>query len=85
MSDFKRSAGVYRNQRMMYVSQLLDDKDLRNWLGGEVRRNMRKPWLWLAWLTVLPLLPKALRQRRRLRAACGKRTVRELEARWSGR
>jgi hypothetical protein len=45
---------------------------------------MRKPWLWLAWLTVLPLLPATLRQRRRLRAACGQPSVRELERRWSG-
>jgi hypothetical protein len=68
----------------MYVSQLLDGDDLRDWLRGEARRNMRKPWLWGAALTVLPLLPAALRQRRRLRAACGNVTVRDLERRWSG-
>jgi GT2 family glycosyltransferase len=83
MSDRRRSAGVYRNQRLMYVSQLLDGDDLRDWLRGELRRNIRKPWLWVAALTVLPRLRAALRQRRRLRQACGKPTVRELERHWS--
>ena len=84
MSDFRRSAGVYRNQRLMYVSQLVDGDDMRDWLRGEARRSLRKPWLWPAALTTLPRLPAALRQRRRLRAECGNVTVRDLERRWSG-
>jgi GT2 family glycosyltransferase len=83
MSDFRRSAGVYRNQGLMYVSQLVHGRDLRDWLGGEARRYVRKPWLFLAALAVLPRLPAALRQRRRLRQTSGKPTVRELEAGWS--
>jgi GT2 family glycosyltransferase len=82
ISDFRRSAGVYRNQGLTYVSQLLHGRDLRDWLGGETRRYLRKPWLFLAAFTILPGLPAALRQRRRLRAAVGQPRVRELEQRW---
>jgi GT2 family glycosyltransferase len=83
ISDFRRSAGVYRNQGLTYVSQLLHGRDLRDWLGGEARRYLRKPWLFLAAFTILPRLPAALRQRRRLRQAVGQPTVRDLEGRWS--
>jgi GT2 family glycosyltransferase len=84
ISDFRRSAGVYRNQGMTYVSQLLHGRDLRDWLGGEARRYLRKPWLFLAALTLVPRLPAALRQRRRLRAACGAPRVHDLQQRWIG-
>src|SRR3954469_20849526 len=52
ISDFRRSAGVYRNQGLTYVSQLLHGRDLRDWLGGEARRYLRKPWLFLAAFTI---------------------------------
>jgi GT2 family glycosyltransferase len=84
ISDLRRSAGVYRNQGLTYVSQLLHGRDLLDWMGGEARRYLRKPWLFVAAFTLLPRLPAALRQRRRLRAACGTPRVHDLEQRWIG-
>jgi GT2 family glycosyltransferase len=82
-SGRRREFGVYRNRRLIHVSQLLDGPDLRDWIKGELARSVRRPYLWPAALSVVPRLPAALRQRRALRKACGKVTVRELQRRWS--
>jgi GT2 family glycosyltransferase len=82
-SGRRREFGVYRNRRLIHVSQLLHGRDLRDWIRGELSRSLRKPYYWPAALSLVPRLPAALRQRRRLRAECGTVTVRELERRWS--
>jgi GT2 family glycosyltransferase len=83
ISDSRRSFGVFRNRRLAHVALLLDKRDLRDWLKGELLRSLRKPYYWPAWLTVLPRLGAAIRQRRTLQAQCGDVTVAELERRWS--
>jgi GT2 family glycosyltransferase len=83
ISDSRRSFGVFQNRRLGHVALLLDPRDLRAWLRGELRRSLRKPYYWPAWLTVLPRLGSAIRRRRALRARCGPVSVAELERRWA--
>ncbi|MEA2492457.1 MAG: hypothetical protein QOJ29_368 [Thermoleophilaceae bacterium] len=84
ISVARRSFGVYRNRRLAHIAMLLDRDDLRDWIKGELRRSLRKPYYWPAVLSLLPRLPAALRQRRWLRERCGRPSVRELQARWFG-
>lgn len=84
ISDRRRTFGVYQNRRLAHVALLLDRGDLREWIRGELSRSVRKPYYWPAALTLLPRLPAAIRQRRRLRARCGPVSVADLERRWSG-
>lgn len=83
ISDRRREFGVYRNRRLAHAALLLDPSDLRDWLRGELARSVRKPYYWPAALSLLPRLPQAIRQRRRLRARLGPVSVAELERRWS--
>jgi GT2 family glycosyltransferase len=76
--------GGYRNRRLIHLAVLLDGRDLRDFLRGEARRSLRKPYYWPAALSLAPRLPAALRQRRRLRRACGPVSVAELQRRWDG-
>jgi GT2 family glycosyltransferase len=83
LSERRRTFGVYRNRRLTHLAVLLDRGDLRDWIRGELARSIRKPYYWPAALSLVPRLPTAIRQRRRLRTRCGPVTVRELERRWS--
>lgn len=77
-----REFRTYQNVRLTHASLLLDGGDLRDWLGGELRRSLRKPYYYPAALTLLSRLPAVVRRRRELRARCGAPTVAELQRRW---
>ena len=82
LNPYRREFRTYQNIRLIHLSLLLDGGDLRDWLRGELRRSLRKPYYYPAALTLLSRLPAALRRRRALRAECGSPTVAELQRRW---
>ncbi len=84
MSERRRSFGVYRNRRLIHAALLLDNDDLRAYVQAELRRSLHKPYYWPSAITLLPRLPAALRRRRALRRTCGRISVEELRARWTG-
>jgi GT2 family glycosyltransferase len=77
-----REFRTYQNIRLAHASLLLDGGDLRSYLGGELRRSVRKPYYYPAALTLLPYVPGVLRRRRELRRAGAYGRVAELQARW---
>jgi GT2 family glycosyltransferase len=82
LNPYRREFRTYQNIRLIHLSLLLDGADLRDWLRGELRRSLRKPYYYPAALTLLPRVPAALRRRRSLRAAHGAPTVADLQQRW---
>jgi GT2 family glycosyltransferase len=77
-----REFRTYQNVRLTHLSLLLDRTDLKDYLRGELRRSLRKPYYYAAALTLAGSLGEIRRRRRDLRAHCGEVPVRELEARW---
>jgi GT2 family glycosyltransferase len=77
-----REFRTYQNVRLVHWALLLDDGDLRDYLRGELRRSLRKPYYYPALLTLLPRLGRVRRRRRALRARCGEVRVADLQTRW---
>jgi GT2 family glycosyltransferase len=77
-----REFRTYQNVRLTHAALLLDHGDLRDWLAGELRRSLRKPYYYPAALTLLPRLAGVVSRRRALRSRCGAPTVAELQRRW---
>jgi GT2 family glycosyltransferase len=82
LNPYRREFRTYQNIRLVHWELLLDGADLRAYLLGELRRGLRKPYLYLAVLTLLPWLRTVARRRRELRHRCGAVPVAELQARW---
>jgi GT2 family glycosyltransferase len=79
-----REFRTYQNVRLTHWALLLDRADLRDYLLGELRRSLRKPYYYATVLTLLGSLPTVAARRRALRARCGSVPVSELQARWLG-
>jgi len=77
-----REFRTYQNVRLTHWELLLDRADLRDYLAGELRRSLRKPYYYPALLTMLGRLPAVVRRRRALRGRCGAVRVADLQARW---
>ena len=77
-----REFRTYQNVRLTHWSLLLNGADLRDYLRGELRRSLRKPYYYAALPTLASRLPGAIRRRRALRRRCGPVSVAELQARW---
>jgi GT2 family glycosyltransferase len=77
-----REFRTYQNVRLTHWGLLLDDADLRDYLRGELRRSLRKPYYYVTVLTLASRLPAVRRRRRALRRRCGPVRVAELQARW---
>jgi len=77
-----REFRTYQNVRLTHLELLLDRGDLSDYLRGELRRSLRKPYYYPAALTLLSRLPAVVRRRRALRARCGSPTVADLQRRW---
>jgi hypothetical protein len=82
LNPYIREFRTYQNVRLTHLSLLLDRADLRDYLRGELRRSLRKPYYYPAALTLLSRLPAVMRRRRALRERCGTPTVAELQRRW---
>jgi GT2 family glycosyltransferase len=83
LNPYWREFRTYQNVRLAHLSLLLEDADLRDYLRGELRRSLRKPYYYPAALTLLSRLPAVLARRRELRRRCGRVSVAELQARWA--
>ncbi len=77
-----REFRTYQNVRLTHWALLLDGADLRDYLRGELRRSLRKPYYYAAVLTLASRLPAAVRRRRALRRRCGPVSVQDLQSRW---
>jgi GT2 family glycosyltransferase len=77
-----RELRTYQNVRLVHLSTLLDDRDLCDYLSGELRRSLRRPYYYPAAVTLMGLLRAAARRRRGLRLRCGAVSVAELQSRW---
>jgi GT2 family glycosyltransferase len=84
LNPYVREFRTYQNVRLTHWALLLDYADLRDYLIGEVRRSLRKPYYYPAVLTMLGSLPAVYRRRRELRRRCGPVRVADLQARWRG-
>jgi GT2 family glycosyltransferase len=82
LNPYLREFRTYQNVRLTHWSLLLDRGDLREYLRGELRRSLRKPYYYATVLTLLSRLPEVIRRRRALRRACGPVRVAQLQARW---
>jgi GT2 family glycosyltransferase len=82
LNPYLREFRTYQNVRLTHGALLLDRADLRDYLGGELRRSLRKPYYYPAALTMLSRLPALIRRRRELRERCGPVRVADLQARW---
>ena len=82
LNPYVRQLRTYQNVRLVHWSTLLDGRDLRDYLIGELRRSLRKPYYCLTLATLLSSLRGVARRRRALRARCGPVSAAELEARW---
>ncbi len=82
LNPYVREFRTYQNVRLTHWSLLLDDRDLRDYLRGELRRSLRKPYYYPALLTLLSRLPRAIARRRALRRRCGSVRASELQAGW---
>jgi GT2 family glycosyltransferase len=83
LNPYLREFRTYQNVRLTHWALLLDGADLRDYLGGELRRSLRKPYYYPALLTMLGALPEVVRRRRALRRRCGPISVAELQSCWS--
>jgi GT2 family glycosyltransferase len=84
LNPYLRELRTYQNVRLAHWSLLLDRADLRDYLAGELRRSLRKPYYYPALLTMIGMLPEVVRRRRSLRRRCGSISVAELQSRWRG-
>jgi GT2 family glycosyltransferase len=82
LNPYVREFRTYQNVRLTHWSLLLDGADLRDYLRGELRASLRKPYYYATVLTLASRLGGAVRRRRALRRRCGPVRVAELEARW---
>jgi GT2 family glycosyltransferase len=82
LNPYVREYRTYQNVRLTHWSLLLSGADLRDYLRGELRRSLRKPYYYVTVLTLAGRLPAAIRRRRALRRRCGPVSVAELQARW---
>ena len=82
LNPYVREFRTYQNVRLTHWALLLDGGDLRDYLGGELRRSLRKPYYYATVLTMVGFLRAVGRRRRMLRRRCGPVTVAELQARW---
>ncbi|HEY2217388.1 MAG TPA: glycosyltransferase [Solirubrobacteraceae bacterium] len=82
LNPYVREFRTYQNVRLTHWSLLLDGADLRDYLRGELRASLRKPYYYVTVLTLANRLRRAVRRRRALRRRCGPVRVAELEARW---
>jgi GT2 family glycosyltransferase len=82
LNPYVREFRTYQNVRLTHWSLLLDGGDLRDYLRGELRRSLRKPYYYATVLTLASRLPAVVRRRRALRRRCGPVRVAELQARW---
>ncbi len=82
MNPRVREFRTYQNVRLAHLSLLVDNADLRDYLLGELRRSLRKPYYYATVLTLIGRLAEVRRQRRALRESCGDVRVAELESRW---
>jgi GT2 family glycosyltransferase len=82
LNPYVREFRTYQNVRLTHWSLLLNGADLRDYLRGELRRSMRKPYYYATVLTLATRLPAVIRRRRALRQRCGPVSVAELQARW---
>jgi GT2 family glycosyltransferase len=82
LNPYLREFRTYQNVRLTHWALLLDRADLRDYLIGELRRSLRKPYYYPALATMLGTLPTVARRRRALRRRCGAISVAELQARW---
>jgi GT2 family glycosyltransferase len=84
LNPYLREFRTYQNVRLTHWALLLDDADLRDYLVGELRRSLRKPYYYATVLTLARWLRVVGRRRRALRASCGPVRVADLQARWNG-
>jgi GT2 family glycosyltransferase len=84
VNPYLREFRTYQNVRLTHWALLLDRADLRDYLLGELRRSLRKPYYYATVLTLLGSLPTVAARRRALRARCGPVRVSDLQARWLG-
>jgi GT2 family glycosyltransferase len=82
LNPYRREFRTYQNVRLTHWELLLDRTDMRDYLGGELKRSLRKPYYYAAVLTLLPWLRTLRRRRRQLRRRCGSVRVADLQARW---
>jgi len=84
LNPYVREFRTYQNVRLTHWALLLNGADLRDYLAGELRRSLRKPYYYPAVLTMLGSLRRVGRRRRTLRKRCGHVRVTDLQARWRG-
>jgi GT2 family glycosyltransferase len=84
LNPYLREFRTYQNVRLTHLSLLLDRRDLRDYLGGELKRSLRKPYYYATALTLASRLPGVIRQRRALQRRRGRVPVLDLEGRWRG-
>jgi GT2 family glycosyltransferase len=82
LNPYLREFRTYQNVRLTHWSLLLDRADLRDYLVGELQRSLRKPYYYVALLTLAGRLRAVARRRRALRRRCGRVRVSDLQARW---
>ena len=77
-----RELRTYQNIRLAHLALLLDRDDLREYLGGELRQALRKPYQLAAALSLLRSLGEIRAHRALLRERCASVSARELQMRW---
>jgi GT2 family glycosyltransferase len=82
LNPYMREFRTYQNVRLTHWALLLNGADLRDYLLGELRRSLRKPYYYVTVLTMARWLRAVGRRRRTLRRRCGPVRVAELQARW---
>jgi GT2 family glycosyltransferase len=82
LNPYLREFRTYQNVRLTHWELLLYSGDLRDYLVGELRRSLRKPYYYLTVLTLLSRLRAVARRRRALLGRCGPVRVSELQERW---
>lgn len=76
-----REFRTFQNVRLIHLEVLLDPADLREYVIAELRRGLRKPYLYPALLTLASRIPRVRARRRRL-AQLGRPSARELQSGW---
>jgi GT2 family glycosyltransferase len=82
LNPYFREFRTYQNVRLTHWALLLDSGDLRDYLIGELRRSLRKPYYYVALPTLLGRLRAVARRRRALLRRCRPTRVSELQERW---
>jgi GT2 family glycosyltransferase len=84
LNPYLREFRTYQNVRLVHWSLLLDSADLRDYLIGELKRSLRKPYYYMSVLTLIGYMRAVVRRRRSLRRRCGPVSVMDLQLRWGG-